>query len=276
MRADFLPLRAAALLAAVSLVAGCATTTGAGRDPRDPFESFNRASYQFNDTLDKVAFKPIAQAYDFLVPDLVQGGVRNFLANLEEPLTIINDLLQGKGERALADPTRLLMNSSFGLVGIFDIATPAGLAKHNEDLGQTLGWWGTPSGPYLVLPFFGPSTVRDTAARPLDSFAQYFSLVEHVPTRNSLYALDLVQTRATLLAAGTVLQEAALDPYVFLRDAFLQRRQRDVYDGNPPKGKDDLDEEGDLEEEQEPQKPGPPGIKKPPGPTGSALRKGEL
>ncbi|MES2355125.1 MAG: VacJ family lipoprotein [Pseudomonadota bacterium] len=234
-------------LLAVLTFNGCASVPGKG-DPRDPLEDYNRAVYKFNDTVDRAVLKPVAKGYDFVVPDLVKTGVGNVFSNLGELVVIFNDALQGKGEQAVADMGRFIINSTFGMVGLFDIATPAGLPKHNEDFGQTLGKWGVNSGPYFVLPLLGPSTIRDTSAKIVDRQLQYPAYVEHVPTRNSAYALDIVNTRSTLLGASNALNEAALDPYVFVRDAYLQRRQRLVYDGNPPKEKDDFYDEEDLEE----------------------------
>ena len=151
--------------------------------------------------------------------------------------------MQGKGTQAVSDTGRFLMNSTIGLGGLLDIATPAGLAKHNEDFGQTLGTWGVGPGPYLILPLLGSSTVRDTAALPIDAQFKYPRYVSDVPARNTAYAVDTVATRANLLGASNILSEAALDPYTFLRDAYLRRRLLLVYDGNPPKTKEDLEDE---------------------------------
>jgi len=233
------------LIAALILAlagAGCASVPGKG-DPRDPFEGYNRAMYKFNDTVDRAILKPVAQGYDFVVPGPVKTGISNFFSNLGDVVIVVNDLLQGKGEQAVSDTGRLLMNSTIGLGGLLDIATPAGLAKHNEDFGQTLGKWGVGPGPYLILPLLGSSTVRDTAALPVDAQLKYPHYVENVPARNTTYAVDTVQTRASLLSASNILGEAALDPYTFLRDAYLRRRLLLVYDGNPPKTKEDLEDE---------------------------------
>ena len=235
-------------------LAGCANVPGKG-DPRDPLEGYNRAVYQFNDTLDRAVLKPVAQGYDKVVPGLIKTGIRNFFSNLGEVVIITNDFLQGKGEQGLSDTGRFLMNSTIGLVGLFDIATPAGLPKNNEDFGQTLGKWGVASGPFFMLPFLGPSTVRDAPARLVDSQLQYFAVVDNVPVRNSAYVVETIDNRAGLLGASNILGEAALDPYTFLRDAYLQRRQQLVYDGNPPKNKDEFD---DAEDPEAPAQPGKP------------------
>jgi phospholipid-binding lipoprotein MlaA len=242
------PLSFVLLPLLVLALSGCASVPGKG-DPRDPLEGYNRAVYKFNDTLDRAVLKPVAKGYDNVVPDLVKTGIHNFFSNLGELVVITNDVLQAKGEQALSDTGRFIINSTFGIVGLFDIATPVGLPKHNEDFGQSLGKWGVGPGPYFVLPFLGPSTVRDALAKPFDWQLQYPAYVEHVPTRNSAYALEVIDTRASLLGATNVLGEAALDPYIFVRDAYLQRRQGLVYDGSPPKT------EEDLEDEEEPEAP---------------------
>lgn len=227
-------------------LAGCATTSGKA-DPRDPFEGYNRSVYKFNDSIDRAVLKPVAKGYDKAVPDVMKTGVRNFFGNLKEVLTLVNDLLQGKGEEALTTTGRFLLNTTFGMGGIFDIATPAGMTRNDEDFGQTLGRWGVSSGPYFVIPFLGPSTIRDALMRPLDSQLQYTTYLDDISLRNSLYALEIIDIRASLLGASNVLGEAALDPYVFVRDAYLQRRKRMVYDGNPP---DEENEDEFMDEEE--------------------------
>lgn len=232
-----------AIAIALALSLSACASPAAKRDPRDPLEGYNRAIYRFNDALDRAVLKPVAQGYDAVVPGPVKIGVRNFFANLGEVVNFANDALQAKPEAAMTDFGRFLMNSTVGLGGIFDVATPAGMTRNQEDFGQTLGKWGVGSGPFFMLPFFGPSTVRDAIARPVDWPLQYPWYVEDFTWRASLYALETIDTRASLLGASTVLGEAALDPYIFLRDAYLQRRLRQVYDGNPPKSADDLEDE---------------------------------
>ncbi|MGH8808983.1 MAG: MlaA family lipoprotein [Noviherbaspirillum sp.] len=209
-------------------LAGCAAT-----NPKDPFEGFNRAMFDFNDTLDKAAIKPAAEAYTHL-PSFVQTGVNNFFGNLGDVWTAANNLLQGKLADGMSDVMRVAVNTTFGLVGLLDIGTEAGLTKHNEDFGQTLGKWGLKSGPYVVLPILGSSTLRDTAATPLDFAGNPLSEVRPVHWRNTGAVLRGIDQRAALLGASTLIEEAALDRYVFIRDAYLQRRQNQVYDGNPP------------------------------------------
>lgn len=223
-------LRPAAVLAAVlasSLLAGCAT----GPNPRDPYEPFNRKMFAFNDTVDKVALKPAATAYKKVLPQMVQTGVNNFFGNLADLWTGANNLMQGKGKDGLSDFARFGLNSTLGLLGVIDIGSDVGLQKHNEDFGQTLGAWGVQSGPYLMLPVFGPSTVRDAVVIPLDIKADPWAYKEPVYIRNSGTALRAVDQRASVLDASNLLEEAALDRYEFIRDGFLQRRESRIMDG---------------------------------------------
>ncbi|MCL4800789.1 MAG: VacJ family lipoprotein [Burkholderiales bacterium] len=232
-------LVAAAASAALGL-GGCAST--AALNPADPFEPANRAVFEFNEEVDKAFVKPVAQAYRAVLPQPVRTGVRNFYGNLWDPWIGLNNLLQGKVEWALNDLFRFAVNTTFGLGGINDVATDMRLEKHNEDFGQTLGRWGVESGPYLVLPILGPSSVRDGTGLLVDSYGY---LPWRIPTwrkwdhyvawRNSLTVLGFVSLRASLLDAESVLEEAALDRYAFVRDAYLQRRRSLVYDGEPPR-----------------------------------------
>lgn len=218
------------VLAAVST--GCATRPGG--NPLDPFESFNRGVYQFNDGVDKALLKPAATVYRDLTPALVRAGVSNFLGNLEDVWSFVNSVLQFKPKAAANNFMRFNVNTVFGLGGVLDVASEAGIERQREDFGQTLGHWGVPSGPYLVLPLMGPYTVRDAFAIPVDSAADIVGNLNHIPTRNSIKLIDLLDTRAGLLRAGDALDEVALDKYTFTRDAFLQRRRSAVYDGEPP------------------------------------------
>lgn len=232
-------------LAAALLLAGCATT--AAQDPRDPFESYNRAMNDFNDTIDRALLKPVATVYQDHAPKRVQSGVRNFFGNLSDVVSFGNNILQGKPEGALHSFWRVAVNTTIGLGGLLDPATEMHLVRHREDFGQTLGRWGFGPGPYLVLPFFGPSTVRDGIALPVDLYSHPLAHVHDVPVRNSLIALRVLDTRAGLLATERLLDSAALDPYAFTRDAYLQKRLNDVYDGNPPLGPEeryDLQQDG--------------------------------
>jgi phospholipid-binding lipoprotein MlaA len=184
--------------------------------------------------LDQVALKPLAKAYVNVVPSPVRTGVNNFFGNLGDVWTATNSLLQFKGQAAVETAMRVVINTTFGLGGLLDVATEMRLPKRKEDFGQTLAHWGMPSGPYVVLPLLGPSTLRDTAALPLDMKADLVQEVSDVATRNTLTALHVTDTRAGLLQAVDVAKEAALDPYSFVRDAYLQKRRNDIYDGNPP------------------------------------------
>ena len=234
------------------MVYGCATIEGPG-DPNDPFESYNRAMYQFNDGFDKYLLKPVARGYDTITPSPVQKGVSNFFNNLDDVIVVINDLLQLKFTQFASDTARLLVNSTLGLFGLIDWASDMGLEKHNEDFGQTLGYWGVPSGPYFVLPFLGPSTIRDTGGLYVDT--EYFDPIFRElhkefppPSRDDdaawgMATLKIIDLRAELLKADKIMDEAALDPYVFLREAYLQRRNNLVYDGNPPQQKPEFSED---------------------------------
>lgn len=233
--------RAALALGVTVMLAGCA-----GPNPRDPYESYNRAMFNFNDTVDTYALKPVATGYKNVTPQFVQTGVSNFFGNLGDAWTAINQLLQGNGEAGMSDISRFALNSTLGVLGLFDIASEAGLPKHKEDFGQTLGVWGVQSGPYLVLPLLGPSTVRDTVALPADIAGNIWRYKEPTNVRNIGTALNIVDTRAGLLDASTLLEDAALDRYEFLRDGYLQRRESQVHpdgDGAPRKPQnDDTDE----------------------------------
>lgn len=229
-------LLAAGLLA---LTSGCATYTGPSH-AQDPWESYNRNMYRFNTTLDRAVLKPVAETYQTVVPEPARIGVWNFFTNIEDLSNTVNNILQGKVDAGLADLGRFLINSTLGLGGIIDIATAAGIEKSNEDFGQTLGVWGVPSGPYFVIPFLGPSSARDAPSRYVDPRFFYDRDIANIVLRNSLFALDVVRTRASLLRADKVLEEAgSIDEYAFVRDAWLQRRLNQVYDGRPPKRKDD-------------------------------------
>jgi phospholipid-binding lipoprotein MlaA len=226
-------LRAWAALLAACLAAACATNPDA--DPRDPFEPANRAIYRFNDALDEAVMKPVATAYRDLLHEEIRSRVRNFFSNIADLFIGVNNILQGKFQEGIEDWARFAFNSTLGLFGIHDIASEAGIEKHNEDFGQTLGRWGAGPGPYLVLPILGSSTVRDGIGTGLDMYVDPVSEFRPIWTRNSAYALRITNTRADLLDASRILEQAALDKYVFQRDAYLQRRQNLIYDGRPPR-----------------------------------------
>jgi phospholipid-binding lipoprotein MlaA len=198
-------------------------------------ENVNRAVFSINEGIDKVAIKPAAQAYEFVLPSLVRTGVTNFFSNVGDLFIGVNNLLQGKPAEGFSDWTRVAVNTTFGILGVFDVATDMGLQKHDEDFGQTLGRWGTGPGPYVVLPLVGPRTARDTVGLAVDSYTDPVSNIDYVPTRNSLLALRIVNIRAELLPADKVIEEAALDKYSYVRDAYLQRRRSLIYDGDAPR-----------------------------------------
>lgn len=227
-----------------SIFTGCASNKNLD-DPDDPFESYNRAMFSFNDNVDQYVLKPVAKGYQYIAPTPVQKGVSNFFSNLDDVLVLVNDLFQFKFGQAASDTGRILINSTLGLLGLIDWASDLGLDKNNEDFGQTLGYWGVPSGPYFVLPFLGPSTIRDTSGLVVDTVyfdPIYKELHEDFPppareNEQAVWGMTItkaVDTRAQLLKAEKIMDEAALDRYIFIREAYMQRRQNLVYDGNPP------------------------------------------
>jgi phospholipid-binding lipoprotein MlaA len=221
-------------LAILATLGGCASIPqGIPHDPDDRFERFNRGVYKFNDVLDRAVARPVAVAYATVTPRPVRTGVTNFLSNLSSPVTIVNQLLQGKIKAFGTDTARLVVNTTVGIGGLFDPATKMGLAKGDEDFGQTMGRWGMPPGPFLVLPLLGPSNIRDTVGRVGDQFAEPRTYINEPWVRYGLTGLDLVDKRAGLLDADGVLRRS-FDPYGFVRNAYRQRRQFQVYDGNPP------------------------------------------
>ncbi|TAN76905.1 MAG: VacJ family lipoprotein [Gallionella sp.] len=239
-------IRALLALAAIAL-AGCASTRAT--NPSDPLEPFNRGVYQFNDTVDKAITKPVAQGYNAVMPVPGKIMVSNFFSNLDDFIVAVNDLLQFKFSQAASDGSRFLFNSTFGVFGLFDVASR--LEKHNEDFGQTLGHWGVGNGPYIVLPILGPSTLRDGAGLYADSRPSMIRRTEHMRTRNKMYLTKAINHRAQLLDQEKILDEAAIDRYEFIRDAYLLRRKSLVYDGNPPRERYD-DEENNIDYEKVP------------------------
>lgn len=215
-----------ALLLAV--LAGCAT--GPQADPRDPLEPMNRAVTQFNDGVDRAVLKPVATAYVSVTPEMVRTGVTNFFANIGDVWSVVNNLLQFKGQAAGESFMRVNVNTFMGLGGVLDVASEMRIPRHKEDFGQTLGYWGVPAGPYVVLPVLGPSTLRDTAALPVDWKGDLVNNIDHIRTRNATVVVRLINTRANFLRVGDVLNDAALDRYSFTRDVFLRIREADVQD----------------------------------------------
>jgi len=224
-------LRSLAGLLLLAALSACATVGG---NPKDPFERYNRAMFSFNDSVDKAVVKPVATGYRKVVPQFARTGVTDFFSNAGDVWIGVNNVLQGKIGPGASDFGRFAINTTVGIGGLFDVASKAGLHKHNEDFGQTLGRWGMGSGPYVVLPLFGPSDVRDGLGLAVDMYGNPLRYVNNVPTRNELYGVRLVDQRANLLDASRLMEEAALDPYAYVRSAYLQHRRSLVYDGHPP------------------------------------------
>lgn len=226
-------LRAAAAVLIAILAAGCAASPGRTL-PDDRWEGLNRKVYKFNDAVDRAALKPVAKGYAKVTPRWMRMGIGNFLGNLEYPETMVNQFLQGKVKLGLRDTGRFLLNSTLGVAGLFDVATAVGLEANDEDLGETLAVWGVGSGPYLVLPFFGPSTLRDAPARMVDFFFDPITYAD-APWEAvwGERAIDVVHSRAELLPLDGTLQRT-YDPYAFIRDSWLQQREFAIFDGNPP------------------------------------------
>jgi phospholipid-binding lipoprotein MlaA len=224
------------LLLALGGLGGCATTGG---NPRDPLEGLNRATFGFNEGVDKMFIKPLAIGYKTVLPTFARTGVTNFFANLGDIWIGINNVLQGKIGDGASDFGRFALNSTAGLLGFFDVASNAGLEKHDEDFGQTLGRWGVGSGAYLVLPFLGPSSFRDGLSRLLvDWRGNPLWYTGDVATGNTLVGVSLIDARANLLDISQLAEDAALDYYSYVRGAYLQRRRSQIYDGDPPRERD--------------------------------------
>jgi len=220
------------LVAAAVGLGGCATPGGS---LNDPLEGYNRAMFGFNEGVDKAIIKPLASGYKTVMPEFARTGVTNFFANLGDLWIGINNILQGKVGAGASDFGRFAINSTIGIVGLFDIASNAGFEKHNEDFGQTLGRWGVGNGAYVVLPILGPSSVRDgLSLLAVDWRGDPLWYVGNIPTRNELIGVRVVDNRANLLDVSRLAEEAALDHYAYVRDAFLQRRRSLIYDGDPP------------------------------------------
>jgi phospholipid-binding lipoprotein MlaA len=237
-----IPLRRALAsfsIAGAILLSGCATTVS---NPQDPLEPFNRGVYHFNDTVDHLLLKPAATIYTDVVPHIARTGVHNFFSNIRDILNALNSFLQAMPEQGFDSVARVTVNTTFGLLGMIDVASAFKIPKHNNDFGLTLARWGVDSGPYLVLPFFGPSDFRDAAGLGVDAYAdaQYY-IFRDVPTRNTLYGLRIIDNRAQLLKASNILEQAALDPYTFTRDAYRQRRRAQVEQVRSPNGADNGD-----------------------------------
>lgn len=235
-------------------LAGCAT--GPNANPRDPLEPYNRTMSSFNDGVDRAVLKPVATAYVAVTPTIVRTGVTNFFGNLQDGWTFVNSVLQLRPQKAMESITRFSMNTFFGLGGLLDVAGEAGVPKHNEDLGKTLGRWGVPSGPYLVLPIFGPSTVRDALTITAETAYDPVSQISPISSRNTVTVVRLINSRSKFLRLGNLLDDAALDKYSFTRDAFLARRNADVARSADKEvdDKQEVDKDTNDKAEEEPKK----------------------
>ena len=227
-----MPLTGAGLfdrLAQLCFCAGVALVPMAAQAAEeDPWEGVNRAIFRFNDTIDTYALKPIAQGYQYITPQFVEDGVHNFFNNIGDVRNLANNVLQAKPADAGVDTARLIFNTTFGLLGFIDVGTKMGLQRNDEDFGQTLGYWGVGSGPFVMLPLLGPSTVRDTVALYPDTYTSAYHYIDHVPTRNTARGVNIVDTRASLLSAERLITG---DKYTFIRNAYLQNREFKVKDG---------------------------------------------
>ncbi len=224
-------------LAAALALTGCATPTATSR--ADPFEPINRAAYAIHEPFDRVIVRPMIQAWADLVPPVIRRPLANFYNNIEDLFSGINGMLQGKLDKAGHDFGRVMLNTSFGLGGLLDFASEAGIPRGDEDFGQTFGAWGIPQGPYLFIPLFGPTTARDGTGFLIRIAVGPVGYINDVPLRNILYGIGYVEGRAQLLDAQTLVDRAALDPYTFIRRSYLQRREYLTYEGNPPRKDDD-------------------------------------
>ena len=238
-------------------VAACLSGTAvAGDNPNDPAEGWNRAMFSVNEGFDMVIAKPLAQGYDYVAPLPVRAVVGNFFSNVGDLAIGLNNLLQGKVGQAANDWGRVLINTTVGIGGAFDVATEMGLDKHNEDFGQTLGAWGVGEGAYLFWPVFGPSTVRDTGGAVVDSYTDPLRYTYPVDVRNSLIATKYIDIRASLLPTDKIIEQGALDKYSYVRDAYLQHRRNAVYDGNPPRDQSVSNGKAPVKKQSTPMNPG--------------------
>jgi phospholipid-binding lipoprotein MlaA len=248
-------VRQAALALAVAALVACASKDSPTYDKRDPFEPINRVSFKINDTADRIFFRHVAAGYEKVVPNVARQGINNFFTNIGVITDMVNNVLQGKVREGLSDSVRFALNFTLGWGGFFDPATAAGLAKHNEDFGQTLGVWGVPPGPYLMLPLLGPHTVRSAVGFfTLDRQTRVLRYDKDTRRRHAILALNVVRIRANLLFLNEQL-DRSYDPYVFVRDAILQRQRFLRYDGRPPETGQSLDDDGfddlDFEEDED-------------------------
>ena len=237
--------RAGLMLAAVATMGACASTAERSNPESDPWEPLNRGIYAFNNTLDRAIMRPIAIGYRAIIPSFARRGVTNFSKNLRTPSSALNNFLQGKPRQGVSDIARFMFNSTLGVAGLFDVASAGGLEIYDEDFGQTLAVWGVPNGPFVVVPMLGPFTLRDAVALPVNIYTDLLIHYDNSSVRDKLYALRLIDLRARLLTVDRLLEDSK-DPYITIRESYLQNRIYQVYDGNPP---DDDDYYDDFEEE---------------------------
>ena len=226
---------------ALVVLSGCATVQTP--DDRDPWESMNRSVFSFNDKADRIVFKPVATLYRDVLPSWARKGVHNFFGNLGDVWSAVNNALAGRKQETGDSISRVVVNTTLGVLGLFDVATDLKIERHKADFGTTLGRWGVKPGPYVVLPLLGPATLREVAALPVDYRANLTNQFSEAATRDSLVLLNLVDARATFLGAGDAVEGAALDAYSFVRDVYLQRQRYLQYDGNPPDEDQPVDDE---------------------------------
>jgi phospholipid-binding lipoprotein MlaA len=239
------------LLVLATLAAGCASSPSGDEDGEapvraeyDPLEPLNRSMYALNDVVDRYTLKPIARGYKAVLPEFARRGVTNFSRNLATPRSALNNFLQGKPGPGFTDLGRFMINSTFGIAGLFDIATAEGIPEYDEDFGQTLAVWGIPEGPYLFIPILGPNTLLDAVSIPVDIYSDLLIHYDNSSVRDKIYGLRLIDLRMRLLTADTLLEDSK-DPYLTLRESYLQNRRFQIYDGNPPS----TEEEEDLFDE---------------------------
>ena len=230
------------VLAAAIFAGGCASMPEGERVEYDPWERLNRSVYAVNDVADRAVTKPVARGYTAVLPEPVRQGITNFSRNLLTPLYSVNNFLQGKPREGVGELIRLAVNSTVGIGGIFDVAAMNGVESHPEDFGQTAAVWGVPAGPYVVIPFLGPQTLRDAVLLPLDLQLDPLYHYDDASVRDRLYVLRLINLRANLLPLDDLLEDSA-DPYVTMRESFLQNREFEIYDGNPPSDDDEFFDE---------------------------------
>lgn len=237
------------IVSASSLLSSCASVTAP--DERDPWEALNRSIYVFNDDFDRSIGRPVAETYKEYTPDTVKTGISNFFSNIDDIMVFFNDLLQFKFHQAVEDFARVTFNTTFGIFGLIDVASGMDLQKHDEDFGQTLASWGVGDGAYLMLPFLGPSTVRDTGGIFVDSYIDPLYDIKNNDSRWGMIVLRAIDKRASLLEATKIMEKSGIDPYVFLRNAYFQLREHQIYDGNPPRPKIEAPTKSDLKLEEE-------------------------